>query len=149
MPSALLIHGVPIECINQAAVTYYVPAQVIISVLAVEGGNVGTASPNKNGTYDFGPMQINSTWLPQIAPYGYTQKQLQYDPCVNVMVGAWILSNRISETVAASKGDYWTGVAGYHSRTPYYNQRYQTKVLNNYQILTKILSQADVHDADS
>lgn len=144
MPSALLIHGVPIECINQAAVTYYVPAQVIISVLAVEGGEVGSASPNKNGSVDYGPMQINSAWLPKIASYGYTQQQLQYDPCVNVMVGAWILSNRIAESVAvAGDNNYWKGVAGYHSRTPYYNQRYQTKVLNNYQLLSQILSQAE------
>lgn len=145
MPSALLIHGVPIECINQAAVTYYVPAQVIISVLAVEGGEVGTASSNKNGTVDYGPMQINSSWLPKISAYGYSRHQLQYDPCANVMVGTWILSNRIAESVAATKGDYWKGVAGYHSKTPYYNNRYQLKVLNNYQILSNILAKADTN----
>ncbi len=135
MISALLIHGVPIECINQAAVTYYVPAQVIISVLAVEAGEVGTASRNTNGTYDYGPMQINSIWLKEIAPYGYTQEQIQYDPCINVMVGTWILSNKIAES-----NDYWQGVAGYHSYTPSLNARYQSKVLDNYRILSQILS---------
>ena len=53
MLSALLINGVPIECINQAAVTYYVPAKVILSVMAVEGGRVGMAKRNTNGTYDY------------------------------------------------------------------------------------------------
>src|SRR6478609_4211666 len=50
MPSALVIHGVPIECINQAAVTYFVPAKIIIAVLATERGKVGMAKPNSNGT---------------------------------------------------------------------------------------------------
>ncbi len=141
MPSALLIHGVPVECINQAAVTYYVPAQVIISVLGVEGGKVGMASPNTNGTYDYGPMQINSIWLPKIARYGYTKEQVQYDPCINVMVGTWILSNNIADTLAASSsGGYWQGVAGYHSRTPSLNATYQNKVLNNYKFLSDVLS---------
>jgi len=84
MISALEIHGVPIECINQAATTYHVPATLILAVLAVENGANGSASPNRNGTFDFGPMQINSIWLSQIRLYGYTQHQLQYDPCVNV-----------------------------------------------------------------
>lgn len=143
MASALLINGVPIECINQAAVTYYVPAQVIISVLEVEGGKVGMASPNRNGTFDYGPMQINTIWLPKIAPYGYTQQQVQNDPCINVMVGTWILSTKIADSLADSGvgGGYWHGVAGYHSLTPELNSQYQAKVLSNYQQLAHILSQ--------
>ncbi len=134
MASALLIHGVPIECINQAAVTYYVPAKVIISVIATEGGDVGVAHPNKNGTYDYGPMQVNSSWLPKIRKYGYTQELLQYDPCVNVMAGTWILSTKIVQST-----DFWRGVANYHSFTPTLNARYKMKVINYYQLLTKIL----------
>jgi soluble lytic murein transglycosylase-like protein len=144
MPSALLIHGVPVECINQAAVTYLVPAQVIISVLDVENGTVGMASPNSNGTYDYGPMQINSIWIPKIAPYGYTKQQIQFDPCVNVMVGTWILSNKITETVAEARGGFWRGVAGYHSRTPGLNEHYQAKVLTHYQNLSKLLAKKDI-----
>lgn len=135
MPSALLVHDVPIECINQAAITYHVPAALIISVLGVEGGAVGMASKNANGTYDYGPMQINSIWLKKIAPYGYTKEQIQYDPCANVMVGAWILGTNI-----ASTPDFWRGVAGYHSTTPSLNQAYQGKVWNMYQLLARYLS---------
>ncbi len=134
MASALLIHGVPIECINQAAVTYYVPAKVIISVIATEGGDVGVARQNKNGTYDYGPMQVNSSWLPTIKKYGYTDKLLQYDPCVNVMAGTWILSTKITQA-----RDYWSGVANYHSVTPLLNSRYKLKVINYYQLLSKLL----------
>ena len=63
--SVLFIHGVPIECINTAAIQYYVPAKIIISVLTIENGRVGEANPNQNGTYDYGPMQINTIWLEQ------------------------------------------------------------------------------------
>ncbi len=62
MISALQVHDVPIECINQAAITYHVPATLILSVLAIENGTAGLASLNKNGTIDYGPMQINSIW---------------------------------------------------------------------------------------
>ncbi|MBS0351125.1 MAG: lytic transglycosylase domain-containing protein [Proteobacteria bacterium] len=138
MASALLIHGVPIECINQAAVTYYVPAKVIISVIATEGGNVGVARQNKNGTYDYGPMQVNSSWLPMIKKYGYTPELLQNDPCVNVMAGTWILSTKIAQAT-----DYWSGVANYHSVTPLLNTQYKLKVLSYYQMLSQILPQIE------
>lgn len=135
MISALVIHGVPIECINQAAVIYHVPASLILSILSVEGGDVGTASPNKNGTYDYGPMQINSIWLNRIKPYGYTKQQVQYDPCINVMVGAWILSKNIADSP-----DLWRGIGGYHSYTPLLNERYQNKVWHVYALLSHYLS---------
>lgn len=135
MVSALEIQGVPIECINHAAVSYHVPATLILSVLAIEGGHVGLASANKNGTIDYGPMQINSIWLSKLRRYGYTQHQLQYDPCVNVKVGAWILSQNIANASTA-----WTGVGSYHSHTAMLNQRYQTKVSEVYQLLAHYLS---------
>ena len=115
MISALEIHGVP--------------------VLAVEGGAVGLASANKNGTVDYGPMQINSIWLSKIRLYGYTQHQLQYDPCVNVKVGAWILSQNIANAATT-----WRGVGSYHSHTAILNQQYQTKVSEVYQLLANYLS---------
>ena len=135
MISALEIHGVPVECINQAAIAYHVPATLILSVLAVEGGAVGLASANKNGTVDYGPMLINSIWLSKIRLYGYTQHQLQYDPCVNVKVGAWILSQNIANAATT-----WRGVGSYHSHTAILNQQYQTKVSEVYQLLANYLS---------
>jgi hypothetical protein len=114
--SSLLINDVPIECINSAAIQYQVPAIVIISVLQVEGGRVGTASRNSNGTYDYGPMQINSTWLNKIQPYGYTKESPQI----------------------------WRGIANYHSYTPKHNIVYQYKVHNIYQLLAQYLASPNV-----
>ena len=123
MLMGFLVHGVPIQCINRAAITYYVPAQVIVAILQTEGGNVGLAKPNTNGTADYGPMQINSLWLKTLSHYGYTAEDLQYNACINVMVGTWILSQKI-----ANGAMYWQGVADYHSHTFVLNQSYQRKV---------------------
>lgn len=136
MVSALEVHGVPIECVNQAAMTYAIPATLILSVLAVENGRNGSASPNRNGTFDYGPMQINSIWLSKIRRYGYTRRQLQYDPCVNVKVGAWILSQAIANDALRP----WRGVGSYHSRTTRLNHNYQIKVSEVYRLLANYLS---------
>lgn len=135
MISALIINDVPIECINQAAIVYQVPASLIISVLKVENGRAGMAQPNRNGSYDYGPMQINSIWLKTLAPYGYTREQVQYDPCVNVFVGAWILSHELANTPAL-----WQGVGNYHSHTNTENAPYQYKVRGIYQLLMNYIS---------
>jgi hypothetical protein len=142
MLSALLIHGVPIECINRAAIHNYVPAKIIISVLETEGGRVGMASPNSNGTYDFGPMQINTIWLKKIAPYGYTQQDIQFDPCKNVMVGTWILSQQIAENAGNGESTYWKGIGDYHSHTLDKNIQYQQIVYRHYASLERLIGYA-------
>lgn len=130
----LLIHDVPIECINQAAITYHVPASIIVSVLRIEGGKNGIASRNKDGTFDYGSMQINSRWLKTLAPYGYTKNDLQYNPCVNVAVGAWILGLSI-----ADGKNLWNGVGNYHSHTTKFNQKYNKKAQKFHNWLIGIL----------
>lgn len=135
MVSALLIHGVPIECINKAAITYRVPAQLIVSVLLTEGGKVGSMTPNQNGTFDYGPMQINTVWLDKIKPYGFTEHAIQYDPCVNVWVGTWILGQRIASTT-----DLWYGVGSYNSYSLPQNYHYKNKVSGIYSLLHRYLA---------
>jgi len=53
----------------------------------------------------------------------HTLKEIQYDPCINVQVGAWILSQAIADS-----DHYWQGVGNYHSHTLTFNQRYQQQV---------------------
>ncbi|OGT30771.1 MAG: conjugal transfer protein TrbN [Gammaproteobacteria bacterium RIFCSPHIGHO2_12_FULL_35_23] len=135
---ALIINDVPIECIMQAARQYYLPVALVISVLKAENGAVGEANVNKNGTIDYGPMQINSVWLKQIEPYGYTVQDLQYNPCVNVQVGAWILAQQV-----ANGSSLWQGVGDYHSHSYYQNQLYSSRVSQYYYYLMKALSGRD------
>lgn len=141
MVGTVNINDVPIECINQAAVMYSVPATLIISVLKVEGGRNGMAKPNSNGSFDYGPMQINSIWLPKIKPYGYTKETLQFNPCANVYVGTWILSQRIADSP-----NFWRGVGAYHSYTVSENIPYQHKVWHTYQALYQLLSAPSADD---
>lgn len=130
----LLIHDVPIECINQAATVYQVPAAMIISILKTEGGRNGDASKNKDGSIDYGPMQINSRHLEKLTKYGITKRDLQYNPCVNVAVGAWILAKSI-----ADGKDIWHGVGIYHSRTRSFNEKYRNKVKKFYNWIAEIM----------
>jgi DNA polymerase III delta prime subunit len=105
------------------------------TVLVTEGGRVGSAIQNKNGSVDYGPMQINSCWLPMLQTYGYTQQQIQYDPCINVQVGTWILSKNIAQAATL-----WRGVGNYNSKKPNLNIRYQNKVAEVDHLLQSYLS---------
>jgi hypothetical protein len=131
----LLIDGVPIVCINQAAIEYHVPAPLIVSVLKTEGGRVGQLHQNPNQTVDYGPMQINSSWLPLLKNHGFTPVQVEYDPCVNVQIGTWILAQTIADCE-----DVWKGVGDYHSHTRLLNFEYQYKVFNAYSKLIKTVN---------
>jgi soluble lytic murein transglycosylase-like protein len=117
-------------CIFTAAQTYSVPPTVILGVLNVESGKVGMASPNANGTYDLGPMQINTIWMPELASYwGVSEKTalrwVRDDACVNIGVGAWILRKKMNET-----GSLVGGIGGYHSGTQSLGSSYRAKVLS-------------------
>lgn len=118
----MVFHDVPLACINEAAMTYQVPATMIVSVIKMENGKNGEISKNPNGTYDLGVMQINSSWLPKLNKKGITEEAVKSDPCVNVQVGTWILAQGIAN------GEGWKGVGNYHSYTPKHNARYREKI---------------------
>ena len=117
-------------CLFLAAQTYSVPPAVLVGIYQVESGQVGQqVGPNNNGSYDLGPMQINTLWIPELAKYwgvseSTAKKWVRDDPCTNVGVAAWILRGHIDDTGNLSKA-----IAHYHSRTPRYGQAYKKKVL--------------------
>ena len=117
-------------CIFAAAQTYVVPPSVILGILNVEGGRIGQAVHNTNNTYDLGPMQINTIWLPELARYWGVSKtkalqEVRDNACINIGVGAWILRMKMNET-----GDLYQGIAHYHSGTPHLGHNYQKKVVS-------------------
>ena len=112
------MHEVPPACIAQAAQRFALHESLLHAVLLVEGGKVGHVSRNKNGTYDMGPMQINSIWLPIFSNY-ISETEIIQDPCTNVHVGAWILRASINQAK-----DFWHGVGNYHSATPKHHNKY-------------------------
>ena len=114
-----------------AAQTYSVPPAVLVGIHQVEGGKVGQAvGPNDNGTYDLGPMQINTIWIPLLAEKWGVAEDTAYrwvrdDPCTNMGVSAWILRTHMNETGSLSQA-----IAHYHSRTPQYGHPYKGKVVS-------------------
>jgi hypothetical protein len=117
-------------CILLAANTYHVPPAVMIGIMHVEGGRIGQeVGPNRNGTYDLGPMQVNTRWLPMLqrswnVNASTARSWVRDNGCVNVHVAAWILRQKLDET-----GSLWGGIAAYHSSTPSKGVPYANKVI--------------------
>ena len=83
------------------------------------------SAPNKNGSYDIGLMQINSSWLPKLKKFGITEAALK-DSCVNLDVGAWILSDNMKR-----HGNSWKAVGAYNAVSADKQVTYARKVLRN------------------
>ena len=124
--------GILAGCILIAAQTYSIPPAVLLGIYQVEGGRVGQeVGPNDNGTYDLGPMQINTLWLDELSGvWGVSpataRKWVRDDPCTNVGVSAWILRRHLNDTGNLSKA-----IAHYHSRTPGIGGKYKKKVVSS------------------
>ncbi|HOV56400.1 MAG TPA: lytic transglycosylase domain-containing protein [Rhodanobacteraceae bacterium] len=111
-------------CIAQAAETFHIPALPIEILRDVEAGEVGRVSKNDNGSYDIGPMQINSSWLPTLAAMGISESALRDNACVNAYVGTWIYYQAWRET-----GNVAQAMARYHSPYSRFQARYLGLVL--------------------
>lgn len=124
-PAAMLA-----ACLMLASQTYNVPPAVMVGIMHVEGGRIGQeVGPNVNGSFDLGPMQINTIWLPQLAKYWQVdvptaRTWVRDNGCVNMHVSAWILRQGLDRT-----GSLYEAIARYHSGTPHIGQRYATKVI--------------------
>ena len=56
------------------AAVYHLPPRVLPSIQAVEGGRVGLAHLNRNGTEDLGVMQINAADSSETSDTGVNDK---------------------------------------------------------------------------
>ena len=117
-------------CLMLASQTYSVPPAVLVGIYKAEGGKVGQEVKNTNGSYDLGPMQINTIWMPELAKkWGVSEETakrwVRDDACTNVGVSAWILKGHLQET-----GNLSQAIAHYHSRTPVHGTRYKKRVID-------------------
>jgi hypothetical protein len=112
LPAAYISNEVPSACVAYTVASFDLSPQLLLAVMKAENGRTGQESRNANGSYDYGPMQVNSSWLPILAEYHITREQLRDDGCINVWVGGWILRLAINST-----SGFWRGVGAYHSRT--------------------------------
>ncbi|NHN89979.1 lytic transglycosylase domain-containing protein [Acetobacter conturbans] len=118
-----------VACLTAASRHEHVPRSVLLILLYVEGGRLGSTVRNDNGTYDLGPMQVNSSHVPEIARRWRTTptrawNALRDNPCANIEAGSHILTDALRET----HGDLWQAVAFYHSHTPRFGRAYLQRV---------------------
>lgn len=81
-------------CFEEAGELYGISPALLWAISKEESGfDPYAINVNKNGTYDYGHMQINSWWADKI---GAAVWDSLGDPCQCTKVGAWILSQCIS-----------------------------------------------------
>lgn len=119
-----------LACMLAVAAELHLPPRVLPVIQAVEGGQIGLARANPNGTEDLGLMQVNSLWLPVLSrqtglPQGGLRARLLDDGCFNIGVAGAVLEFYLRQ----SGGDLLTAVGNYHSHTPIRHQAYQDRVL--------------------
>lgn len=82
-------------CFENAGAFYGVSPRLLWAIAKVESDfNPEAINRNKNGTYDIGLMQINSSWFAYIKKHGINPSLL-WNPCYNTYVGAMVLRHCI------------------------------------------------------
>ncbi len=133
-------HQERIECSIQAANHYHIPSLVLLAVAEQEGGKPGQKVRNKNGTYDYGVMQINTVSLADLRRFGINENHVLSKGCYPYYLAAWRIAGHIQNDV----GDIWQRAANYHSRTPTYNRLYRSNLIRR---AAKIASRLEAKQA--
>lgn len=114
-----------VTCSISAAIKYRIPANILLAVAEKEGGQPYQWVKNTNGTFDVGPMQFNTGYLRTLNRYGISSADVGARGCYAYDLAAW----RLRRHIRYDKGDLWTRVANYHSRTPRYNKIYRIDLM--------------------
>ena len=130
------------ECLDVEAKRQSLEPWRIAAVMKTENGRVGTFSLNTDGSYDMGPMQINTIHLEELSrmyrlPTSTLAQLIAYDGCFNIAVGAYMLRQRTNEV----GGDFWYGIGRYHSKTPDKSAKY---ILRVHERMQSIVTSRDV-----
>lgn len=112
-----------LNCMADAAREQDVPLAALVGILAAEGGKVGEAQRNDNGSWDLGPFQVNTCNLNDLACHGFTPEAILRDGCVNARAAARLLRRECDRA-----GNIWDAIGAYHSRTPKFRDAYIAKV---------------------
>lgn len=108
-------------CFEEAGSAYSLPPRLLESIATVESGlNPAALNHNRNGSTDFGLMQVNSSW---IGPARLDRERLVRDPCYNTRAGARILRGCIDR-----HGYTWEAVGCYNAASDHKRREYAWKV---------------------
>jgi soluble lytic murein transglycosylase-like protein len=112
------------QCFENAGATYGINPLLLWAIAKVESNfNPYALNKNKDGSYDIGIMQINSSHLNTLKKYGLIDKRYIWEPCYNIHVGAWILHQCIQK-----HGYTWEAIGCYNAVTPWKRKKYSYKV---------------------
>lgn len=119
-----------LACMALVANLYALPPRVLPSIQRIEGGRPGLVSTNRNGSEDFGIMQVNSIWLPALSRYtgldqATVRERLIGRDCFNIAAAGLIMRTQLD----AAGGDLLAAVGNYHSHTPVHHLRYRARVV--------------------
>lgn len=115
-------------CFEEAGKEYGISPQLLWAIAKHESGfKTHAINYNSNGSFDFGLMQINSSWYDKL---GYERWSMLGDACYNVKTGAWILSQCMLRY-----GNTWEAVGCYNSSKKSIRIRYANSI---YGILVKV-----------
>lgn len=116
------VDPVVLSCIQGAASTYRIDPGLLKAMAKVESGfNRWAVGCDPDGGCGKGVMQIRYD-LNGLHRYGVQPEEL-YDPCKNIYIGAWVLSNCFSR-----HGVTWDGVGCYNAKTPRKRREYAWRV---------------------
>ena len=100
-------------CWEEAAQRYGIAADLLYAISRVESDlnpkAVNRTHVQRTGSYDIGLMQINSGHLQTLSRFGIQEADL-FEPCTNIQVGAWLLSDLISR-----HGLTWEAIGAYNA----------------------------------
>lgn len=115
------------QCFHQAARRQNLPVEALIAIAQQESSfNPKAVNQNKNGSADYGLMQINSWWMPTLNNYGI-QKEHLFDACTNIHVGAWIFAQGI-----LMHGWNWRGIGAYNSTKDNMRLQYAQNIVHRW-----------------
>jgi len=77
---------------------------------------------NKDGTRDFGLMQINERWMPHLRDWGISKEGLM-EPCQNIHVAAYIMRKLFNRY-----GENWIAIGHYNAAHPVKAAKYAWKI---------------------
>jgi soluble lytic murein transglycosylase-like protein len=110
LPAYAHVSQEAVRCVAQASARYEVPELLLHGILMKEGGRMGQAVRNRNGTYDLGLAQINTSWLTHFARYGVRLEHLLNDTCTNLSASAYILKQNYYRL----GGDWFKAIVAYN-----------------------------------
>ncbi len=119
-----------LACMSLVAAYYGLPPRVLPAIQRVEGGQVGLAVRNTDGSEDLGLMQVNTRWVAPIAevtglPAAEIRQRLIHEGCFNIAAAGAILRAALHD----AGGDLMRAVGNYHSHTPHRHDAYRMKVV--------------------